>query len=337
MQPTATPPSPELFFETINAYQRTAALKTAIELNLFTAIAEGASTADEVARHCGASLRGARILCDYLTIIGFLTKDGARYQLTSSTALFLDRHSPAFLGGTVEFLSTPAMVRNFDDLSTIVRNGALDETRSSVAPDNPVWVQFARAMRPMMAPAAEAIADTLGVASIRPLKVLDIAAGHGAFGLAIADRNPEAEIVAVDWEQVLHVASENAAGAGVGGRFRTRPGDAFSVDYGTGYQLALVTNFLHHFDEPTCITLLQKVGASLASGGRVAVLEFVPNEDRVSPSMAAGFSMTMLGTTAHGDAYTFEQMKTMLEAAGLSDVARLALPMPETLVTARKA
>src|SRR5438309_2405272 len=69
-------PSPALFFETMNAYQRTACLKGAIELNLFTAIAEGADTAETLARRCGASERGVRILCDYLVIIGFLTKDG---------------------------------------------------------------------------------------------------------------------------------------------------------------------------------------------------------------------------------------------------------------------
>jgi hypothetical protein len=97
-------------------------------------------------------LRGIRILCDYLTLLGFLTKAGEQYQSTPSTALFLNRHSPAFLGGTVELLSTPEMVRHFDDLAAIVRNGTLDEARSSVAPDNPVWMQFARAMRQMMVP-----------------------------------------------------------------------------------------------------------------------------------------------------------------------------------------
>ena len=60
-------------------------------------------------------------------------------------------------------------------------------------------------------------------------------------------------------------------------------GDAFTVDWGTGYDVALMTNFLHHFDAATCTTLLKKVAASLKPGGRIAVLEFVPNEDRISP------------------------------------------------------
>ena len=329
-------PSPELFFDTINAYQRTAALKAAIELGLFTALAEGASTVADVAARCGTSERGTRILCDYLTIIGFLTKTGARYEPTPATALFLSRHSPAYLGGTVEFLATPGLVKNFDDLAATVRTGTVDEAHDTVSPENPVWVQFARAMMPMMIPAAEAIASMLSVESIRPLKVLDIAAGHGAFGLAIAKRNPEAEIVAVDWAPVLEVARDNADRAGAGARYRTLAGDAFRVDFGSGYQVALLTNFLHHFDGQTCVALLRKIRAALAPGGRLAVLEFVPNPDRVSPPFAASFSMTMLGGTAHGDAYTFDELRGMLESAAFTDVAQTVLPSsPQTVVTAR--
>ena len=89
-------PSPNLFFETINAYQRTAAITAAIELDVFTAIGEGGATAAEVAQRNGASPRGTRILCDYLTLLGFLTKNGDRYALTQDSAMFLSRKSPAY-------------------------------------------------------------------------------------------------------------------------------------------------------------------------------------------------------------------------------------------------
>ena len=80
------------------------------------------------------------------------TADG-RYQLTPDTALFLVRRSPAYIGGGVDFLATPALVRHSDDLTTTVRRGTIDEAKSTVAPDNPIWVEFARAMRPLVAPA----------------------------------------------------------------------------------------------------------------------------------------------------------------------------------------
>ena len=90
----AQQPSPVLFFQTINAYQRTEALKAAIELEVFTAIGEANTTADKIAERCKASVRGTRILCDFLTIMGFLTKEDNRYGLTQDSAIFLDKLQP---------------------------------------------------------------------------------------------------------------------------------------------------------------------------------------------------------------------------------------------------
>ena len=123
MTAQAQQPTPELFFETVTAYQRTEALKAAIELDLFTAIGEGNRTASEIAGRCDASERGTRILCDYLTTIGFLTKDGSNYGLTQDSAFFLDRRSPAFMGNTVEFLVSDQIVEGFKHLTESVRKG----------------------------------------------------------------------------------------------------------------------------------------------------------------------------------------------------------------------
>src|SRR6267378_6018893 len=102
--PAAQQPSPQLFFQTVNSYQRTEGLKAAIELRVFTAIAEGNETASDIAKRCDTSERGMRILCDFLCTIGFLNKEGQRYSLTVDSAVFLDGNSPAYLGGAVEFL-----------------------------------------------------------------------------------------------------------------------------------------------------------------------------------------------------------------------------------------
>jgi 2-polyprenyl-3-methyl-5-hydroxy-6-metoxy-1,4-benzoquinol methylase len=310
-------PSPLLFFQTINAYQRTEALKAAIELDVFSAISEGASTAADIARRCGASERGTRILCDFLTIMGFLNKDGNSYSLTQDSAIFLDKRSPAYLGGTIEFMSTDRLTDNFKNFAEVVRKGgSLDEEGGTVAPDNPIWVKFARGMAPMIAMPAEMMAKLADPEGNKKLKILDIAAGHGLFGIAFAKNNPEAEIVALDWPKVLEVAHENATKAGVADRYSTIPGSAFDLEFGTGYDLVLLTNFLHHFDPPTCEALLRKVYSSLNEGGRAVTLEFVPNDDRISPPEAAAFSVMMLGSTPSGDAYTFSELEKMFANAG---------------------
>ena len=155
----------------------------------------------------------------------------------------------------------------------------------------------------MIFPAASEIADL--VAGDGAMRVLDIAAGHGLFGILIAQHNPKAQITALDWPNVLAVATANAQKFGVADRHSLLPGSAFETEFGGPYDLALVTNFFHHFDRPTCEKLMRKIRASLTATGRCVTLDFVPNDDRVSPPMAAGFAMMMLGTTAAGDAYTF--------------------------------
>src|SRR5262245_55820971 len=185
-------------------------------------------------------------------------------------------------------------------------------------------------MWPMIMPPAEVNAER--VAGTGDLKVLDIAAGHGFFGITIAQRNPRAEVVAVDWPSVLAVATEHAHAGGVQDRHRTLPGDAFKVEFPGEFDVALVTNFLHHFDAATCTGFLKKVHAALKPGGRVVVLEFVPNPDRVSPPVPASFSLTMLAGTPSGDAYTLDELRLQLEQAGFRQISAHGLPIPQTVV-----
>jgi len=336
--PQAQQPSPQLFFQTINAYQRSEALKAAIELEIFTAIGEGNATAAEIAKRSQASERGTRILCDFLCIIGFLSKQGNRYSLTPDSAVFLDKRSPAYLGGAVDFIATPELTDAFRNFADLVRKGGtLSNDEGMVSPENPVWVKFARAMAPMMALPAQLIAQMIDPSADKPLKILDIAAGHGLYGIAFAKKNPQATVTALDWPNVLEVAKENAEAAGVANRYSTIAGSAFDADYGDGYDLILLTNFLHHFDPPTNETLLRKVHAALAESGSAVALEFVPNEDRISPPDAAAFSVMMLGGTPSGDAYTFPELERMFKNAGFAESELRQLPPSiEQVVISRK-
>ena len=323
----AQQPSPVLFFQTINAHQRTEALKAAIELEVFTAIGEGNATVAEIAKRCKASEKGIRVLCDYLTIMEMLTKQDDHYALTLDSSVFLDKRSPAYIGGATEFLCSPMLIDGFKRMTEAVRRGGTAmENDGTLGPDHPVWVNFARGMAGMMAMPASLMAKIADPNADRKLKILDIAAGHGLFGIAFATNNPQAEITALDWKAVLEVAKENAQKAGVADRYHTIEGSAFDVDFGSGYDLVLITNFLHHFDPPTCETLLRKVHAALADGGRAVTLEFVPNDDRVTPPDSAGFSLVMLAGTPSGDAYTFAELERMFANAGFSRSTMHQLP-----------
>jgi 2-polyprenyl-3-methyl-5-hydroxy-6-metoxy-1,4-benzoquinol methylase len=312
-------PNPERIYHTLNAYQNTAALRAGIDLDIFTAIGEGQDRVGALARRCRATERGVRILCDYLVIIGFLTKHSQRYRLTAESAAFLDRRSPTSIASTAGFLTLPAVVTGFMHLAEAIRTGEPPlGGEGSVSPENPMWVEFARSMAPMMRPAAQEMAELIGAAAGGKWKVLDLAAGHGTYGITVAQHNPQAHIFAQDWAPVLEVAMENARAAGVEARLHPLPGSAFDVDLGSGYDIILVTSFLHHFDPPTNEALLVRLRAALAPGGQVVTLDFIPNEDRVTPARSAGFAMTMLGTTRQGDAYTAAEYQAMFHNAGFS-------------------
>jgi 2-polyprenyl-3-methyl-5-hydroxy-6-metoxy-1,4-benzoquinol methylase len=327
-------PNPAVIFDLLQAHQRTSALRSAIELDLFRAMGEAPADAATLAGRCSASERGIRILCDFLTIMGLIEKEGNLYRHTPTSAVFLDPRSPACMASMARFISMPELMEPFNHLTEVVRAGRTSlHGDGTVEDNNPVWVEFAHSMAPLARTAASPLASVALGGLTGPVRVLDIAAGHGLFGIEVAKVNPQAQIVALDWAPVLEVARANAASAGVADRVTPLAGSAFDVDFGGPYDIVLLTNFLHHFDRATCVTLLKKVYAALKPGGRAATLDFVPNEDRVSPPMAAGFALTMLATTASGDAYTFSEYDSMYREAGFTHItATPAAPTPQTIV-----
>jgi hypothetical protein len=329
-------PSPARLFDAMSAFQRTAAIRAAIDLDLFTALADAPAGAADLAGRVGAAERGVRALCDRLVVDGFLTKRDGRYGLAPDAAVFLNRRSPAYLGGAAIFMTSDEILAAFASLTEAVRRGGTARgPEGTLAPEHPVWVEFAHAMSGMAGFTAEMLASFLAAGGPPPRKVLDVAASHGMFGIALARRHAATEVVALDWPNVLAVATENARAAGVAGRYRTLPGSAFEVDLGKDYDLVLLPNFLHHFDANTCERFLARVHEALRPGGRVVIVEFVPNEDRVTPPEAATFSLVMIATTPAGDTYTLAEYDRMLRAAGFGGTSLHVLaPSPQQVIVA---
>ena len=327
---TAQEPNPLQIFDALNGYQRATALKAAIELEIFTLIGASVVTSAELAKRANTSPKGMRILCDFMTIQGFLTKQNGVYGLTPDSAVFLDKKSLAYIGSIAFFLVHPVHVANYMDVAGAVRKGGAVSGQGNMGPDAPIWVDFARFMAPISAMGAAALAQIVNLPG-QPMKVLDIAAGPGGYGIAVARLNPKAEIYGLDWKNVLELSTEHARQAGVGDRYHSIAGSAFDVDMGSGYDVVLLPNFLHHFDHATNVKLLKRVRAALKPGGRLATMEFVPNDDRITPPLAAGFSMMMLGSTESGDAYTFKELDAMFRDAGFGESTAQELG-PQTLI-----
>jgi len=327
-----------LLWDTFTGYQRTAALKAAIELDVFSQIAAGAATVDELAPRCHAAPRGLRALLNHLVMDGFLAKDGERYGLSATAAAFLDRNSPGYLGSALQFIASPTVSEGFARLTDAVRRGGTAiPNDGGLAPEHPMWIDFARAMAPVAGMSAVLLANLLDVEHAPSWKVLDIAAGHGMFGITLARLNHGVQVTALDWKNVLAVAEEHARAAGVTDRFRMLPGSALELPFGDGYDLVLLPNFLHHFDPQSCEQLLRKSHAALKPGGRVVIVEFVPDDDRSGPPDAVRFGLVMLAGTPAGDAYTFTEYQSMLHNAGFRRTTLHELaPSPARVVIAER-
>ena len=301
-------------FDCFTAYQKTAAMQAAIDIGLFTAIAAGNATVPSIAKATSASEKGVRVLADYWTVQGLLTKSKDSYSLTPESNTFLNRASPAYMGSALGFLNGP-ITPFFTRLTEAVRKGGC-QSAGSVETEYEGWIPFAKEMGAMMFPTAQAIAKLLGPATGR---ALDVAAGHGYFGIVLAQQNPTLKITALDWPKVLDVAKQHATQMNIADRYTTLPGDAFKLDLQGPYDIILLTNLLHHFSSDQCISLLKRLRAALKPTGRLVTLEFIPNEDRISPPMSATFPLVMLATTAAGDAFTFPELNQMLTTAGFTN------------------
>ena len=320
-------------YEISLSYQKTAALQAAIKLDIFTKIGDQNLSAEQISSSTGASLRGVRILCDFLCVISLLEKNKIFYNLSPEAKRFLDRKSPHCLADIINYLAAPEIISLImnDPTSYVIKGGASGLT--NISPDNPVWVRFAKAMVPFASITAKRTAAYIAKKAMQLRKVLDIAAGHGLFGIEAAKVASDAIVTAIDWFNVLEVAKRNAELAGLADRYKTMNGNVFEIDWGNGYDLILLPNILHHFDHNGCSRLLGKAKNSLSIDGSVFVIDIMPNPDRISPPEQAAFAFLMLATTPQGDAYTCAEYEMMAKTAGLTLVDSMQLlPTPQTLM-----
>ena len=163
----------------------------------------------------------------------------------------------------------------------------------NLEPENPVLVAYALAMTPLSLPVAKATAAVLAPLMPDARRILDIAAGSGMFGIEMLRALPEAHVTALDWPAVLEVTKSNAGRRKVADRLAVLPGSALELDLGTDFDLVMLPNFLHHFDAATNVVLLRRARAALARGGRLAVIEFLRDQDAVPPEPIATFALMM--------------------------------------------
>ena len=304
---------------------------------IFDTLTAGPRTAGEVSKQTGASERGVRILMNALTGLELLHKKGEKYELTPESEAFLISNKPGSLVGFFP-MAMRQIIPLWLKLDEIVRSGRPSEARNQAEKGTEFFSGLVENIIPMSYPSAQALADHLQIAGRNaPMRVLDIAAGSGIWGIILAQKSPQVEVTAVDWEGMIPTTKRITQKFGVGSQFRFIEGDIGEVDFGTGYDVATLGHILHSEGQERSQQLLQKTARSLKPGGTIAIADWLVNDQRTEPLPSLMFAVQMLVNTEGGDTFSFNEIKSWLEEAGFKNVRTLEAPGPSPLVLATKA
>jgi ubiquinone/menaquinone biosynthesis C-methylase UbiE len=312
-------------------------IEAAVKHRVFDVLDGAPKNVDEVAREVGASARGLRAIMNALVAFEFLAQDSQkRYSLTPESAAFLVSTKPSFQGGIYRHVSSH-LIAKWMQLDEIVRTGKPAQAVNQQDTGAKFFQQFVEDIFPMSYGAAQVLADALKLPESRkPVRVLDIAAGSGVWGVALAQKSPQVKVTAVDWPDVLPVTKRIVAKHKLEDRFTYIAGDINQVDFGSSYDLATLGHILHSEGEPRSRKLLKKVFNALAPGGTIAIAEFLANDDHTGPPVAMIFAVNMLVNTEQGDTFSHNEIANWLRDVGFGEIRSLEAPAPSPLVLATK-
>ncbi|MFB3903719.1 MAG: methyltransferase [Acidobacteriota bacterium] len=288
-------------------------LLTANRLGLFPFLENGPKTVAEMAQSLQASQRGLRILCDALVALKLLEKIGDRYQNSEAARLCLLPSSPASKSSIL--LHHARLYERWGRLYRVVKTGE-PATDDEIDPGLRFDAgDFARAMADSARAILHATVEALNLEGAE--RMLDVGAGPGLYSIELVRRHPKLQAVILDSKETLEVARENVQAAGLEDRIRLLPGDVFTQALGGPYDFAFVSNLVHSFSNDENARLVNKVAATLTSGGRLCIKDFFLEPDRTAPAWVALFAVNMLVSTEKGDCYTVQEASSWLMRAGL--------------------
>ena len=319
------------------AYAPPLIISAAVNNKVFEALQSGAKTVDQVKKATGASQRGLRAIMDALVGLELLKKDRqAKYSLTPESDAFLISDKPGTLAGFFGSI-LPEMISRWLRLTDIVRDGRPAVAVNQETEGTEFFSQLVETIIPMSYPGAQKLADHLKVAKVKDKsRVIDLAAGSGVWGIALAQKSPRLRVTAVDWAGMIPTTKRITERFGVRDRFDFIEGDLLEANFGNGYEVATLGHILHSEGEERSRQLLKKTFRALKSGGPIAIAEWLVNDDRTKPLPSLMFSVQMLVNTEKGDTFSFNQIKSWLEEAGFKKVRKLEAPGPSPLILATK-
>ena len=314
--------------EMIRSFMPSRCILTALELDLFTAVGDGAK-AEQVGSKIKANARATGMLLNALVALGLLVKSGDDYRNTPETARY-------FVQGSKDnqrngLLLTAAMWHCWSTLNDAVRCGTRIPIDRSKTPE---WTRdFIAAMDLNARDSAALVVKALGTTGVR--RILDLGGGSGAYSIAFAQASADVKCEILDLPEVVPLTAEYLGSAGVSAQVDIRAGNMFHDAFGSGYDIVMLNSICHMFSEGQNREIFRRARQALSPNGRLVVQDFILNPDKAGPQHAALFSLNMLVDREAGSCYDEQEYTDWMKAAGFDEVRRINLPGPCDLIVGR--
>ena len=333
----SAPVTPERILQLAWGFAPPLVLEAAIRHRIFDVLNEGPRTLQEIQAETGVSERGLSAIVNFLVGFDFLAKHGdGKFSLAPESAEFLVSTKPNFQGGMLRHV-TSLLLPAWLEINDVVATGKPAVPVNQQGPGSEFFQELVNDIFPLSYSVAQQLAEHLELpASQAPVSVLDLAAGSGVWGIALAECSRQVHVTAVDWPAVIPVTRAMVARFGLADRFSYREGDLLKTDFGTGYTIATLGHILHSEGAARSQALLNQTFQALASGGTIVIAEFLVNAERTGPISGLTFAVNMLINTDCGDTFSFEEIGSWLKDAGFVNARTLAThggPSPLILAT----
>jgi len=313
----------------ISAFRTTRVILSAVELDVFTAVGQKANSR-EVAASLGIDPRASEMLLNALVALDLLEKKDGVFFNTPLSTRYLMENSPD--DSRASLMHSVHLWDRWSTLTDCIRKGT-SVTYKDPSERREDWTEsFIAAMHKNAALRAPQVARTIGLDGVK--KVLDVGGGSAAYSIAFAQANQDLHAEVFDLPNVVPIARRHIEAAGLSDRVDTRVGNFRENEFGTGFDLVLISAICHMNSPEENLDLLKKAFAALSSGGRIVIQDFILGPDKTSPLTAALFSLNMLVGTRSGSSYSEEEYTAWLSTAGFKDIKLMRLPGPTALMSA---
>jgi hypothetical protein len=315
--------NPGTLLEKSGMYWETCALHAAVQLDVFTVMADLRLSAEALAGKLQADPRALAMLLNALTAMNLLEKSGGNYTSKPAALRFLSRNSQDYIGYIIKHHHH--LVASWSQLDQAVLSGKAVRTRASYSSDD-ARESFLMGMFNMAMMLAPRIVPKIDLSNRKSF--LDMGGGPGTYAIQFCLNNPGMLAVVFDLPTTRPFAEATIGRYGLSDRIRFQEGSYLKDPVEGRYEVAWLSHILHGEGPEACQGIIQKAVSALSPGGMILVHEFILNNEMSGPLFPALFSLNMLLGTASGQAYSEQQISGMLASAGVRNIHRISIESP---------